>query len=197
MSSTSLKHWWLDMIWCRPVYNLKADAISAFTLNGFAVSMLACVLLYTNIAGLENACHRHEMASMWSCSKHRQGIYHDQLSMQWYSHAIGPVVIGLTLRGWVTHICISKLNIPASNATSGDIVTTLASVATVAVTHPTSCRRWLEIAGSTVCHLTLQRGLRQWTQSVLASLLDRRQGNPRQMAEIRKLRVNLQLLKSK
>ena len=45
--------------------------------------------------------------------------------------------------------------------------------------------------------LTLQRGLGQWTQSVLASSLDRRQGDPRQMAEIRKLRVNLQLLKSK
>ena len=45
--------------------------------------------------------------------------------------------------------------------------------------------------------LPLQRGLGQWTQSVLASSLDRRQGHPRQMAEIRKLRVNLQLLKSK
>ena len=88
-------------------------------------------------------------------------------------------------------------NIPASNATSGDIVTTLASVATVAVAQPTSRRRWLEIAGSSVCHLTVQRGLRQWTQSVLASSLDRRQGDPRQMADIRKLRVNLQLLKSK
>ena len=44
--------------------------------------------------------------------------------------------------------------------------------------------------------LPLQRGLGQWTQSVLASSLDRRQGDPRQMAEIRKLRVNLQLLKS-
>ena len=87
---------------------------------------------------------------------------------------------------------------PASNATSGDIVTTLsASVTTVAVAHPTLRRRWLQIAGSTVCHLTLQHGLRQWTQSVLASSLDRRQGDPRQMAEIRKLRVNLQLLKSK
>ena len=43
---------------------------------------------------------------------------------------------------------------PASNATSGDIVTTLASVATVAVAHPTSRRRWLQIAGSTVCHFT-------------------------------------------
>ena len=52
----------------------------------------------------------------------------------------------------------------ASNATSGDI------------------------AGSTVCNLTLQRGLRQWT---------RRQGDPSQMAEIRKLRVNSQLLNSK
>ena len=51
--------------------------------------------------------------------------------------------------------------------------------------------------GSTLCHLTLQHGLRQWTQSVLASSLDRRQGDPRQMAEIRKLYVNLQLLKSK
>ena len=45
--------------------------------------------------------------------------------------------------------------------------------------------------------LPLQRGLGQWTQSVLASWLDRRQGDPRQMAENRKLRVNLQLLKSK
>ena len=45
--------------------------------------------------------------------------------------------------------------------------------------------------------LPLQRGLGQWTQSVLASSLDRRQGDPRQMAEIRKLSVNLQLLKSK
>ena len=43
----------------------------------------------------------------------------------------------------------------------------------------------------------LQRGLRQCTQSVSASSLDRRQGDPHQMAEIRKLRVNLQLLKSK
>ena len=43
---------------------------------------------------------------------------------------------------------------PASNATSGDIVTTLASVATVAVAHPTSRRRWLQIAGITVCHFT-------------------------------------------
>ena len=115
MGPTSLKHWWIDIIWCRPVYTLKADAISAFTFNGFAIPMLPCVLLNTNNAGLENACHRHEMASMWSCSKHRQGIYHDQLSMQWYSHAIGPVVIGLTLRGWVTHICISKLNIIGSD----------------------------------------------------------------------------------
>ena len=43
----------------------------------------------------------------------------------------------------------------------------------------------------------VQRGLKQWTQSVLASSLDRRQGDPRQMAKIRKLRVNLQFLKSK
>ena len=57
----------------------------------------------------------------------------------------------------------------AGNATSGDIVTTLASVATVAVAHPTSRRCWFKIAGSPVCHLILQRGLRQWTQSVLAS----------------------------
>ena len=63
----------------------------------------------------------------------------------------------------------SSKNSPASNATSGVIVTTLASVTTVAVTHPTSRRRWLQITGSTVCHLTLQRRLRQWTQSVLAS----------------------------
>ena len=48
-----------------------------------------------------------------------------------------------------------------------------------------------------VCHLTLQREPRQWTQSLLASSLDRRQGNHRQVAEIRILRVNLQLLKSK
>ena len=74
-----------------------------------------------------------------------------------------------------------------SNATSGDNVTTLASVAMVTVAHTMSRRRWLQIADSTVCHLTLQRGLRQWTQSVLASSLDRWQGDPRQMAEIRKL----------
>ena len=101
---------------------------------------------------------------------------------------------------WIHNWCKILLwpsTVPASNATSGDIVTTLASVAMVAVAHPMSRRLWLEIAGSTVCHLTLQRGLRQWTQSVLASSLDRRQGDPRQMAEIRKLRVNLQLLKSK
>ena len=61
---------------------------------------------------------------------------------------------------------------PASNAKSGDIVTTLASAATVVVAHPTSRRRWLQIAGSTVCHLTLQRGLRQRTQSVLPGCVD-------------------------
>ena len=60
---------------------------------------------------------------------------------------------------WYDFIDPAQYLVPASNATSGDIVTTLALVATVAVAHPTLRRRWLEIAGSTVCHITVQRGL--------------------------------------
>ena len=114
----------------------------------------------------------------------KRKILEDIMKWKWFH------ITTFTKGAWISLL-------PASNATSGDIITTLASAATVAVAHPTLHQRWLQIAGSTVCHLTLQRGLRQWTQSVLASWLDRRQGDPRQMAEIRKLHVNLQLLKSK
>ena len=175
---------------------LRSDiqALDAFTGNFYARSSVATEAIYLLIVSLsiEAILHQRILSLFGKICRLDSDEPLNQLGLRqlgttnskpysWFTH--GP-----RMPGWAY---------PASNATSGDIVTTLASVATVAVAHPTSRRRWLQIAGSTVCHLTLQRGLSQWTQSVLASSLDRRQGDSRQMAEIRKLRVNLQLLKSK
>ena len=89
-----------------------------------------------------------EVSLAWNCI---ECVFADQLSSAIIHHdLIWYYMISSVNLIW-TSMCVRR---PASNATSGDIVTTLASVATVAVAHPTSRRRWLQIAGSTVCHFT-------------------------------------------
>ena len=146
--------------WGSEFVPLKKREVGSFILLQ-KISRIACCFGIRTFLKQYNC---YESATIW---------YTDHQYLAQYSEIINNLwEIPLIFCNYAVRSCGTWRN-PASNATSGDIVTTLASVATVAVAHPTSRWRWLEIAGSTVYHFAVQRGLGQWTQSVLSSLARR------------------------